>query len=80
MSVTTAPVATTSAPNVGMSTADTEQITVPDTVEELLGGEDARPERPWIVLVWNDPVNMMSYVDVRAARSCSGTRGRRRGD
>jgi ATP-dependent Clp protease adaptor protein ClpS len=44
------------------SAADTEQITIPDTVEELLGAEDARPDTPWIVLVWNDPVNLMSYV------------------
>jgi ATP-dependent Clp protease adaptor protein ClpS len=39
-----------------------EEITIPDTVEELLGGEDARPDVPWIVIVWNDPVNMMVYV------------------
>jgi len=42
--------------------ADTEQITIPDTAEELLGEEDARPDTPWIVIVWNDPVNLMSYV------------------
>ncbi len=23
---------------------------------------DLRPDRPWITLVWNDPVNLMSYV------------------
>ena len=23
---------------------------------------DVRPDRPWIVLVWNDPINTMSYV------------------
>ncbi len=23
---------------------------------------DVRPDRPWIVLVWNDPINLMSYV------------------
>jgi ATP-dependent Clp protease adaptor protein ClpS len=39
-----------------------EEITIPDTVEELLGGEDARPDVPWIVIVWNDPVNTFSYV------------------
>ncbi|HET8599812.1 MAG TPA: ATP-dependent Clp protease adapter ClpS [Segeticoccus sp.] len=42
-----------------MSIAPTEQ-------EEL--AEVARPEedwavdRPWVTLVWNDPVNLMSYV------------------
>ncbi|HYN99617.1 MAG TPA: ATP-dependent Clp protease adapter ClpS [Actinomycetota bacterium] len=24
--------------------------------------EDISPDRPWIVLVWNDPINLMSYV------------------
>ena len=23
---------------------------------------DVRPDRPWIVLVWNDPINLMTYV------------------
>lgn len=27
------------------------------------GTDDApAPDRPWIVLVWNDPINLMSYV------------------
>jgi ATP-dependent Clp protease adaptor protein ClpS len=21
-----------------------------------------RPDRPWLVIVWNDPINLMSYV------------------
>jgi len=25
-------------------------------------GEVVDTERPWIVLVWNDPINLMSYV------------------
>lgn len=25
-------------------------------------GEDVDTERPWVVLVWNDPINLMSYV------------------
>lgn len=24
--------------------------------------EGVTPDRPWIVLVWNDPINLMSYV------------------
>jgi ATP-dependent Clp protease adaptor protein ClpS len=41
---------------------------VPDVVETPLGVQHAEPEqsllddRPWIVLVWNDPINLMSYV------------------
>lgn len=23
---------------------------------------DIRPDRPWKVIVWNDPINLMSYV------------------
>jgi ATP-dependent Clp protease adaptor protein ClpS len=40
----------------------TEEIVVPDTVEELLGDEDVRPDVPWIVIVWDDPINTMDYV------------------
>ena len=25
-------------------------------------GDDTRPDRPWLVIVWNDPINLMSYV------------------
>ena len=24
--------------------------------------EDWQEERPWVVIVWNDPINLMSYV------------------
>lgn len=36
--------------------------TAPSEVREPVGGEDVRPDRPWIVIVWNDPINLMSYV------------------
>jgi ATP-dependent Clp protease adaptor protein ClpS len=45
-----------------MAGSDVETIEIPDTVEELLGDRDVRPDVPWIVIVWNDPVNLMSYV------------------
>jgi ATP-dependent Clp protease adaptor protein ClpS len=45
-----------------MTAPGVEEITIPDTVEELLGGEEVRPDVPWIVLVWNDPVNTFAYV------------------
>jgi ATP-dependent Clp protease adaptor protein ClpS len=45
-----------------MTSPDIQEITVPDTVEELLGGEDERRDVPWVVLVWNDPVNTFAYV------------------
>lgn len=25
-------------------------------------GEDLGTDRPWLVIVWNDPINLMSYV------------------
>ena len=37
-------------------------VVVPDTVEELLQDEEVETDVPWIVIVWNDPVNLMDYV------------------
>ena len=31
-------------------------------VEEPSGEDDPQYDRPWIVIVWNDPINLMSYV------------------
>jgi ATP-dependent Clp protease adaptor protein ClpS len=31
-------------------------------VEEPGAGEDIERDLPWIVIVWNDPINLMSYV------------------
>ena len=31
-------------------------------VEEPLDVEDREHDRPWIVIVWNDPINLMTYV------------------
>jgi ATP-dependent Clp protease adaptor protein ClpS len=31
-------------------------------VEQPASGDDAEFDRPWIVIVWNDPINLMSYV------------------
>jgi ATP-dependent Clp protease adaptor protein ClpS len=45
-----------------MSTpVDQEQTRVDPTAAEL-GGIDAAEDRPWQTVVWNDPVNLMSYV------------------
>lgn len=35
--------------------------TIPGT-EEPPGEGEAEPDLPWVVIVWNDPVNLMSYV------------------
>ncbi|MGH3796633.1 MAG: ATP-dependent Clp protease adapter ClpS [Pseudonocardiaceae bacterium] len=40
-----------------MTPVELEQTQVDPAVNEL-GAED----RPWLTIVWNDPVNLMSYV------------------
>jgi ATP-dependent Clp protease adaptor protein ClpS len=39
-------------------------LTAPGEVEvrEPSIEEDWQEERPWVVIVWNDPINLMSYV------------------
>jgi ATP-dependent Clp protease adaptor protein ClpS len=37
-------------------------VTQPVEVREPDVGEDLDVQTPWIVLVWNDPINLMSYV------------------
>jgi len=39
-----------------------ETITAPTEVDRPVGDEVVEPDLPWIVIVWNDPVNLMSYV------------------
>lgn len=34
----------------------------PDVDERTQTTTDERPDRPWDVVVWDDPVNLMSYV------------------
>ena len=35
---------------------------IPVEVEEPTTDEVALPDTPWVVIVWNDPINLMSYV------------------
>jgi len=39
-----------------------EPGTGPVIVDRPDSDEAVRADRPWIVVVWNDPVNLMSYV------------------
>lgn len=34
----------------------------PVEIEEPAAGQDVRADRPWVTIVWNDPINLMSYV------------------
>jgi ATP-dependent Clp protease adaptor protein ClpS len=38
------------------------EILAPERLDEPGTDEDVSPDRPWIVIVWNDPINLMSYV------------------
>src|SRR3954462_14239586 len=33
-----------------------------ERIEQPVDDETADPERPWVTIVWNDPINLMSYV------------------
>jgi ATP-dependent Clp protease adaptor protein ClpS len=39
-----------------------EVTTAPSEVEETGTDERVLPDVPWMTVVWNDPVNLMSYV------------------
>ncbi len=34
----------------------------PTEVDVPAGETGTEPDRPWVVIVWNDPINLMSYV------------------
>jgi ATP-dependent Clp protease adaptor protein ClpS len=36
--------------------------TAPVEVDEPTRDEKITPDQPWIVIVWNDPINLMTYV------------------
>ena len=37
-------------------------MTAPAQLDRPDVDEDLAPDRPWVAIVWNDPVNLMSYV------------------
>ena len=44
------------------NTGVSQTIEAPVRVEETHEGDQWQDDPPWIVLVWNDPINLMSYV------------------
>jgi ATP-dependent Clp protease adaptor protein ClpS len=48
----------------------------PVEVEQPLGVDDVELDRPWIVIVWNDPINLMSYVTLVLQKLFGYTRAR----
>ena len=45
-----------------MTIAPPQVETMPVEVDEPGSDEVADVDRPWLVIVWNDPINLMSYV------------------
>ena len=39
-----------------------ETTVAPGRIEENSTTDETEPDRPWLVVVWNDPINLMSYV------------------
>lgn len=39
-----------------------ETLTAPERTRAPLDEGEVETERPWLVIVWNDPINLMSYV------------------
>ncbi len=37
-------------------------VVAPSEVEQPVDDVDVDPDLPWVVIVWNDPINLMSYV------------------
>jgi ATP-dependent Clp protease adaptor protein ClpS len=37
-------------------------MTAPAEVERPIVEENLKPDFPWLVVVWNDPINLMAYV------------------
>jgi ATP-dependent Clp protease adaptor protein ClpS len=46
---------------VGTSLTEAPLETV-DPVHDDVPSHDHRHDHPWVVIVWNDPINLMSYV------------------
>ena len=40
----------------------TQTIEAPVRIERSEPADERVPDRPWVVIVWNDPINLMSYV------------------
>lgn len=39
-----------------------ETLTAPERIDAPSDEEVIEPDKPWLVIVWNDPINLMSYV------------------
>ena len=39
-----------------------QETIAPERVDDTTTDELIEPDKPWLVIVWNDPINLMSYV------------------
>jgi ATP-dependent Clp protease adaptor protein ClpS len=53
---------TGSTPALDPSVGSTMPLEAPVEVDRPIGDESVDPDRPWVVIVWNDPINLMAYV------------------
>jgi ATP-dependent Clp protease adaptor protein ClpS len=49
-------------PDAGLVAGPVRGSTAPVEVDQPTSDTDVTLDRPWIVIVWNDPINLMSYV------------------
>ncbi len=45
-----------------MTAPQAAPVAEPEVEEHPDVAEQAEPDRPWVTVVWNDPINLMSYV------------------
>ena len=52
----------TIAPTLGSAGVSIVATVAPEQLERSEVDERVVPDRPWVTIVWNDPVNLMAYV------------------
>lgn len=45
-----------------LTSASMPPTIAPQRTEDEDTFDDIEPDKPWLVIVWNDPINLMSYV------------------
>ena len=45
-----------------MTAGQAAPLTAPAETQQTVDEADASPDLPWVVIVWNDPINLMDYV------------------
>ena len=50
------------APTVSPRLAQAPAVADPEVVRDPTSEDEHSTDAPWVVLVWNDPINLMSYV------------------